>query len=142
MNATNLFERLALGFGDEEPDECATDSKPSGEENVRAPRDALEHGRRDEGDDKVAAYGSVLVASSNDRFRSTHFIQFELALIDVPFALMLNGKISAIKVHETGPQEYAKPTMYSQTMTTATQPATTCSFQLSWQVATMTPMMT
>lgn len=68
MNATNLFERLALSFGDEEPDECATDSKPSGEENVRAPRDALEHGRRDEGDDKVAAYGSVRVASSDDQF--------------------------------------------------------------------------
>ena len=103
---------------------------------------AFQHWWCDESNDEVARERLVLVASSNDRFRSTHFIQFELALIDVPFALMLNGKISAIKVHETGPQEYAKPTMYSQTMTTATQPATTCSFQLSWQVATMTPMMT
>lgn len=36
--------------------------------------------------------------------RKTHFIQLLLALIDVPFALMDRGKISAMRVHETGPQ--------------------------------------
>lgn len=33
------------------------------------------------------------------------FIQFDDALIDVPFARMERGKISAIKVQEAGPHE-------------------------------------
>jgi hypothetical protein len=37
---------------------------------------------------------------------STHFIQLALALMLVPLALILSGKISAMRVQETGPQPY------------------------------------
>ena len=67
------------------------------------------------------------------------FIQFALALIDVPFDRIDRGKISAISVQLTGLIPQAKLAMYSQTKTTATQPATSC-FSHSWEhVATMTP---
>lgn len=68
------------------------------------------------------------------------FIQFEDALIDVPLARIESGKISAIRVHDAGPQLYAKLKMYSQIMATAPHPAAACPCQSLWHLATMIPV--
>ena len=68
-----------------------------------------------------------------------YFIQLALALILVPLALIDKGKISAMSVQLTGPIPYAKFATYSQTKTTATQPAAACSFQSAEHLATMMP---
>lgn len=69
------------------------------------------------------------------------FIQFELAPIAVPLARMDSGKISLMRTHDAGPQENTNPAIYSQTMTTADQPAATWAVQSCWHLATITPVM-
>lgn len=69
------------------------------------------------------------------------FIQFELAPMAVPLARMDSGNISAMRIHDAGPHENANPAIYSQTMTTAAQPAATWVVQSCWHLATMMPMM-
>jgi hypothetical protein len=54
---------------------------------------------------------------------------------------LLNGQISATMIQAQGPQEYPKPTMKSQTMTTAAQPAALCVGHWSRFLATMTATM-